>query len=520
MVRTRRAAVMLFAALVCCGAAAFAEVSLPGIFADHMVLQRGMEAPVWGAASPGERVTVTIGGAAKSATADPGGKWSLRLDPMEAGGPYEMTVAGADGALRFADVMVGDVWLCSGQSNMQFTIGRMGGGGDIGDTRLPAVRMVTIRRERSETPLDDFPGGVQEWVVCSPETAADLSAAAFFFGRDLHGEFGVPVGLINASRGGTQAEDWTPRGTLGAHPLLSPILVRREEMLADYPRARAEFERRNEAWKKAEAEGRTDVERPWAPRGASRSDFPSVIYNAVIHPMIPFGIRGAVWYQGESNTQRGYQYRTLLKAMIRSWRDAWGQGTFPFIVIQLANWETDTNPYSPKDGGFWPDLREAQLMALDLPNTALAVTIDLGERDDIHPKNKRDVGLRAALAAKRLAHGLDIEHSGPLFSSLDIRGGTAVVSFSHASGLTARGGGPRGFEIAGADRMWHTARASIEGGTVILSSPDVPHPHAVRYAWDDFPDCSLYNAAGLPASPFRTDDWPRVTQGNLRPFDW
>ena len=345
------------------GTTAQSEVSLPGIFNDGMVLQRGIKAPVWGKADPGEKVTVIIDGRSKSTKTAHDGSWSLKLGKLKAGGPFEMTVSGTN-TITYSDVMIGDVWLCSGQSNMQFSVEQMGArASDAGSADFPAIRMIKIPRDRNESPQEDFLKGKAEWIQSSSESVGKFSAVAYFFGRELHTELDVPIGLINASWGGTQAEDWTPYGEIESNPQLSPIIGRWEEMIADYPRAKADFDKKNAEWKKAQSEGRTDVPRPWAPKGASRNELPGGIYNAKLHPVIPYGIKGAVWYQGESNTQRGYQYRTLLKTLMTSWRDKWGQGDFPFIVVQLANWETDTNPYSPKDGGFWPELREAQLMA-------------------------------------------------------------------------------------------------------------------------------------------------------------
>ncbi len=500
--------------------AALSDVTLPGIFGNSMVLQRDMEIPVWGKADPGEEVTVTLDGVTRSVNADVDGKWMVRLPKMNAGGPYRMTVRGKN-TFTFGDVMIGEVWLCAGQSNMAYRVGNLEDVSvKLADSDNPLIRMFTIERSRHEQPQDDILNDAPEWVVCTSKTVMNFSAVAYFFGRDIQRELNVPVGLINSSWGGTQAEMWTPREEIKDDPALRPMIGRWEELVAAYPEDMKQYETEIAAWKKAQAEGRTDMKRPYPPPGASRAESPGGIYNAMIHPLIPYGIKGAVWYQGESNSQRGYQYRTLLKTMIRSWRDKWGQGTFPFLIVQLANWETDTNPYTPKDGGNWPELREAQLMALELPNTALTVTIDLGEEADIHPKNKWDVGYRLALSALNIAYGYDIEYSGPLYRSVSFKKNTALVTFSHESGFSARGSQLKGFEIAGADRVYHPAEARIKGNAVIVTSPDVPEPKAVRYAWDDYPLCNLYNTAGLPASPFRTDNWERETQHILRPYFW
>ncbi len=513
---------VVFAAVVFVAENVSADVALSGIFSDGMVLQRGMKNPVWGTADPGEEVTVSIDGQSKSTKAGSDGRWSLKLGKMKAGGPFEMSVKGKN-SLNINDIMVGEVWLCSGQSNMAWTVKRTT---EYENNKnafdIANIRMVTIDRKKSETPLDDFPNGAPKWVTASAQTIERLSAVGYYFARELDREFGVPIGIINASWGGSQIESWMPSDAIDQRdPILSPILPRWEEMHASYPEKRAEFEKKEAAWKKAQTEGRNDVPRPWAPGGARREDFPAGIYNASIHPLFSYGIKGFVWYQGESNSQRGYQYRTLLKSMITAWRKQWGKRSLPFIVIQLANWETDTNPYSPKDGGCWQELREAQLMALDLPKTALVVTIDIGTVDDIHPRRKTEVGRRVALAARKIAYNQNVTYSGPLFKSMKVKNGSAVLKFSHvAEGLVAKGGALKGFELAGKDKVYHKAKARIDGKTVVVTSAAVVRPAAVRYAWDDNPDCNLYNSAGLPASPFRSDDWQRETQDRLKPYGW
>ncbi|MBT4483874.1 MAG: sialate O-acetylesterase [Candidatus Latescibacteria bacterium] len=496
------------------------DVSLPGIFGDGMVLQQGMKIPVWGKADPREKVTVSINGRTKSTKTKGDGTWMVKMKKMNAGGPYEMEVSGTN-EIRFTDVMIGEVWVCSGQSNMNFRIRNLGDiPGQLGDADTPEIRMVTINTQKHEQPQDDFIREKPAWIPCSSQDVGNFSAVAYFFGRDIHQELGVAVGLINASWGGTQAESWTPFEEIKSHPELNPIIHRWEELIVKYPETNARYEKEFAEWKKLQSAGKIGSKRPYAPPGSSRADLPGGIYNAMIHPLIPYGMKGVIWYQGESNSQRGYQYRTLFKTMIRSWREKWGQGTFPFLFVQLSNWETDTNPYTPKDGGNWPELREAQFIALELPKTAMAVTIDLGEKADIHPKNKWDVGCRLALAALHIAYGGKAEYSGPLYYSMKIKNDSVMLRFHHADGLTVKGGPLKGFEIAGDDRTFHAADARIEGNCVIVSGNNVKEPKAVRYAWDDYPQCNLYNSAGLPASPFRTDDWPRETEGRVLPFDW
>jgi sialate O-acetylesterase len=514
------AAAIIIISILFSSGSALSDVTLPGIFGDGMVLQRDMKIPVWGNADPGEMVTVTLGGRSRRVKTEGDGTWMVRLKKMNAGGPYEMAVTGAN-EIRFGDVMIGEVWVCAGQSNMNYRIGNLGDISErLADADNPWIRMISVDRKKHTEPQFDFIGENAGWIACTPETVKGFSAVAYFFGRDLSRELDVPIGLINASWGGSQAEMWTPFEEIAANPALSPIIDRWEELHEDYPRAKAEYDKAFEAWKKSQTDGKPVTKRPWAPPGSTRNNFPGGIYNAMLHPVIPYGIKGAIWYQGESNSQRGFQYRALFKTMITSWRDKWGQGTFPFLFVQLANWETDTNPYSPKDGGHWPELREAQLMALELPRTAMTVAIDLGEETDIHPKNKWDVGRRLALGAMNIAYGSKSEYSGPLYRSVKFKKNIAVVRFRHDDGLTAKGGTLEGFEIAGADKVFHPAEALVDGNSVIVSGADVSAPEAVRYAWDDYPRCNLYNSAGLPASPFRTDDWPRETEEFLKPYFW
>ena len=496
-----------------------AEVTLPGIFGDNMVLQQSIEVPVWGWADPGDTVTVAIDTLSVETVAGIDGVWSVRLDPLNAGGPYDMIVAGKDSVL-FTNVMVGEVWVCSGQSNMAMRMSSVQNiEDDISSADYPDIRLFTVQRASTVDPQKDFPGERPAWVPCSPDTVRSFSAAAYYFGRELQRELKVPIGLVHSSWGGSLAEAWTSLETLRSLPQLRPIVDNLDSLAIYYPQAKEAYDRRLEEWNKARADSLPLPLMPWPPRGPETHHYPAGLYNAMIAPMIPYAIAGVIWYQGESNSVRAYQYRTLFPAMIRDWRKAWGQGDFPFLYIQLANWETDTIPV---EGGWgsWAELREAQLMTLSVPNTGMAVTIDIGDSGNIHPNNKWDVGHRLALNALSIAYGRRVVKSGPIYTAMYREGRSIRLRFRHVSqGLVAGSMQPlMGFQIAGADRVFHDAEARIDGGEVIVFSENVEHPVAVRYGWDDDPRCNLYNTDGLPASPFRTDDWPGITEDRLKPL--
>jgi len=494
----------------------FADIKLPAIIGDNMVLQQGEKVAIWGWADPGEEVTVDVSWHSMkwAVTADKDGKWSFKMTSPKVGGPYEMTLTGKN-SITIKNILVGEVWVASGQSNMQFAV-RQGNNAEqeIAEANYPKIRLFYVTRKVADEPQSDCEGS---WVECNPETVPGFSAVAYFFGRDLHKELDVPVGLIHTSWGGTPAESWTRREVLEAMPECAPILKRYADAVANYPKAMEEYKKKLAEWKeaaaKAKADGINPPRRPGAPFGPGHPHSPSGLYNAMIAPLIPYGIAGAIWYQGESNAGRAYQYRTLFPAMIKNWRDDWDLGQFPFLFVQLANF-MKTKP-EPADSA-WAELREAQLMTLSLPNTGMAVIIDIGEADDIHPKNKQDVGKRLALWALAKTYGKKLVYSGPIYKSMKVDDGKVILSFDHiGSGLVAKGGEElKGFAIAGADKKFVWADAKIEGDTVVVSSDKVAEPVAVRYAWADNPVCNLYNAEELPASPFRTDDWPGVTAEN------
>jgi sialate O-acetylesterase len=408
--------------------------------------------------------------------------------------------------------MSGEVWVCSGQSNMAMQVQSSNDSKEeIAAADYPNIRLFTVSRKVAQKPLNDCQGS---WSQCSPETVPSFSAVGYFFGRKLHQELNVPIGLIHTSWGGTPAEAWTRIELLKANPDFEPILARHAERLANFPRAKREYSEKLEQWKqaaeKAKVEGKNPPRRPRAPLGPDNPHSPAGLYNGMIAPLIPYGIQGAIWYQGESNASRAYQYRRLFPTMITNWRKDWRQGNFPFLFVQLANF-MDTKP-DPGESA-WAELREAQTMTLSLPNTGMATIIDIGEAKDIHPKNKQDVGKRLALWALAETYNNDIVYSGPLYKSMKIEGGRIRLSFDHVGGgLVSRGDEIlKGFAVAGADREFVWADAEIDGNTIVVGSDKVAEPVAVRYGWADNPVCNLYNKEGLPAGPFRTDGWPGVT---------
>jgi len=501
--------VMKTLSLTCCcliaSGRANGQVKTPSVIGDNMVLQRGMEVPIWGSASPGERVTVKMAGKVAEATADKNGRWGVKIGPFDAGGPHEMTIAGRN-PVTYRNVLVGEVWVCSGQSNMEWPMNAtMNATEEIAAASYPKIRLFHVPRTSAATPQEDVEGS---WKETTPDSVRDFSAVGYFFGRHLHKELGVPVGLINSSWGGTAAEWWTTPGTLEKDPDLLHIVEDWRKLVEGYEESLKDYQAFLERWE--ETTKKTGMEgKPTPPNPPDPNTRPGGLYNGMIAPLIPYGIRGVTWYQGETNAGRAFEYRKLFPAMIRDWREHWGEGDFPFLFVQLANF----GERKPEPGeSAWAELREAQSMTLSLPNTAMAIIIDIGEANDIHPKNKQDVGKRLALAALGMVHGKELVWSGPTYKSMKAEGKKVRVSFDHVDGgLEAKGGELKGFAVAGEDRRFVWANAKIEGENVVVWSDGVENPVAVRYAWADDPEATLYNAAGLPASPFRTDDWPGVT---------
>jgi sialate O-acetylesterase len=485
-----------------------ADVIPNPLFSDNAVLQQGLEVPVWGSASSGENVTVSFAGQMLSTVAKEG-RWMVNLAPMRANAvPQTMTISGSN-TVTMTNILVGEVWICSGQSNMERHLGPqvhqkpiINWEKEAAAANYPAIRQFHVPHTVATNPITTLSGS---WQVCSPETVTTFTAVGYFFGRDLYRDLNVPIGLIHSSWGGTPAEAWTRHEVFSNHPALEGILKARGEDVATYsarlaqfkadePRLTAEFEA---AAARCRAEGKLPPPKPQAPADPAKNPrAPSLLYNAMIRPLIPYAMRGVIWYQGESNRDRPEQYRTLFPSMIRDWRRQWGIGDFPFLFVQVA-------PYRQMS----PGIREAQLMSLQqTTNTAMTVTVDCGDAVDIHPADKEPVGSRLALAARALAYGQGIEYSGPLFREARTEGNSMVISFTHAGmGLVAKGGALKGFAIAGSDGNFVPANAEIRGDTVVVSSPGVSRPVAVRYGWENVPEVNLYNRAGLPASPFRTD---------------
>lgn len=491
-------------AALCFGMQAHAEVRLPALFSDHMVLQQETPVPVWGWAMAGEKVEVSIAGQVQSTTAGTDSKWQVKLAPLKSAQPLEMTVKGTN-TITVKDVLVGEAWLCTGQSNMVMTVANSK---DYEKERataaLPMIRMFTVASGRSKTAKDDCVGS---WVVCSPDTVGAFSAVAFYFGRELQQRRGGAVGIINSSAGGTLIESWLNEDVQRACAELKPFFEQRERLMREFDReaAEASHQKSMAKWKlaadAARAAGQPEPKQPGHPRSSFLAAMDvGGLFNGMIAPLIPYSVRGIAWYQGESNAHpdRTRFYATQLRLLVRNMRERWG-AELPFVWVQLPN----LNKKMP-----WPEIREAQLKCLDLPNTGMAVTIDAGESLDIHPKDKQTVGHRLAQWALGRVYGEKLPSiSGPLPAGHEIRGREVVVRFQHADGgLMSKDGELKGFVIAGENRAWKPATARIEGDTVVVSAPNVSKPVAVRYAWASDPVCNLFNGAGMPASPFRTDD--------------
>lgn len=513
------AALAVAAGLLGSQAAAHAAVKANALFGDGMVLQRGAKAPVWGTADDGEAVTVRFQGKDYKTTARDG-RWRVDLENLKEGGPYDLLIASKVNQIRARNVLVGEVWVCSGQSNMEMALGGVADARQhIEQSRNPKIRLYTVHHWPAGVPQTDV-ALASGWKECGPDTVGGFSAVAYFFGRDLQkalrsrGSFDVPIGLIHTSWGGTPAEAWTSRAGLARHPELKYYVERQDKDLPEYVKAldryRDALSRYREAVEEARTSGHDVPPLPEAPAlpAAENSHYPSSLYNGMIAPLLPYAIKGAIWYQGESNAGKAAEYRTLFPAMIEDWRRNWKQGDFPFLFVQLAPWNAG-NP----DGPAWAELREAQLLtAQKVPNTAEAVITDVGDLKDIHPKQKEPVGGRLALAAEALAYGKKVEYSGPVYEGLKVEGNKAVLSFTHlGEGLEAKGGPLQGFTICGSDHKFVKAEAEIRDGHVEVWSKEVEKPVAVRYGWANFPVVNLYNKEGLPATPFRTDDLPLTT---------
>jgi sialate O-acetylesterase len=477
-----------------------AVVRLSALFSDNMVLQQGMDVPVWGWADDGEVISVQFRGQ-KVSTTTHNGKWSVSLHNLKAGGPDVLTIATKTRSLQFTNVLVGEVWVCSGQSNMELALSQsFDSAPDIASATNTLIRLFNVPNVKADAPTVRIKSS---WTVCSPQAVGGFTAVGYFFGRDLQKTRKVPVGLIQSDWGGSPAEAWMSREALETNPRYeTEILDSNAEAWKKHQEAVIAYE-----IEKAAAQGNGEEFKKQPPRFGWK---PSELYNGMIAPLIPYAIKGAIWYQGESNAGRAEQYRTLFADMIRCWRRDWGQGDFPFLAVQLAPFLKIQD--QPQESS-WAELREAQWLATRvLPKVGMAVITDVGDPADIHPKKKQPVGERLALAARAIAYGERIEYSGPIYHNKVVKDGKAVLYFDHVGkGLEARDGELKGFAICGEDRKFVWAKAEIVGDTVVVSSPEVAKPVAVRYGWADCPVINLWNKNGLPASPFRTDDFPMVT---------
>jgi sialate O-acetylesterase len=485
--------------------AAQGDVKVPAIFGPHMVLQRDQKDRIWGAAEPREEITVKINGQSHATQAGADGSWQVMLDPMPAGGPHTLSISGKN-TVKLDDVLVGEVWICSGQSNMQWSVAVARDADlEIATAKYPSIRFITVPNRGTQEPQNDFGG---QWEPCRPDTVGGLTAVGYFFGRRLHQMLDVPIGLINDSWGGSACEAWVRRDILAADEKYAPMLKRWEKLEKDFA-----------DWKSAADKAKADgKESPHAPNNLEKqmggNSRPGNIYNGVLKPTIGYGIRGVIWYQGESNAGRAYQYRDLFPLMIRSWRDEWGQGDFSFYWVQLADFGAETP--EPKES-MWAELREAQTMTMKLPKTGEAVIIDLGEGRDIHPRNKQDVANRLVRLALARDYGLKITYQSPIYKAMEKHGNKIVLRFDRVgTGLRPFDvKEPRGFAVAGSDHKFVNAIAKIIGSDAVeVWSDSVSEPIAVRYAWADNPVCNLYSGEDLPLTPFRTDDWPGVTAHN------
>ncbi len=474
---------LLTALFISLSLASFADVKLPGVLTSNMVLQRERPITIWGWADKGEKVNVTFNNLKKSAKADKSGEWKVVFPAMQAGGgALQLKVQGKN-TITLDNILIGDVWVCSGQSNMGVAMKDVNNAEqEIAAADYPNIRLFTFPRNLQPQPVDNTIGN-PEWKECSPENIVRFSAVAYFFGRDVYKEINIPIGLLHTSWGGTNAEAWTSMDWIVKLPKYK-----------DWPNELAE------RMKKTDSLSLAKMKQP--------NELHTGLFNGMINPLLNLAVKGVIWYQGESNAYEGKLYQTMFPNMIDCWREKWHQPDMPFLYVQLANYMDE--PVEPGKSN-WASLREAQLMTLNHPNTGMAVAIDIGEAKNIHPKDKQDVGYRLALNAFHLVYGKDIVYSGPIYKSMEIEGNKIAVSFTHlGSGLMVKDkyGYPKTFAIAGADQKFYWAKADIQGDKVVVWSDQVPNPVAVRYAWADNPgEANLYNKEGLPASPFRTDNW-------------
>jgi sialate O-acetylesterase len=530
-IRRRLAVLFLLAAL-----GARAEVTLAPLFTDHAVLQRDTLVPVWGRADAGEKVRVEFRGQIVETTAGADGRWSVLLAKLDASAQgADLTVTGKN-TLTVHDIVVGEVWWCSGQSNMEMTVEARPGtwqansrvvnaAAEVAAANFPLIRHVRIAQTVAEVPADTV--RTAGWEAASPQTVGGFTAVGYFFARDVFQKIGVPVGIVHSSWGGTPIESWMSPAALASDPRFKIVTERWQQNVAAYAANKAAFDSALIMWNTAESAAKADAAakartakpkqtaeqhfapwlkknpRPRAPRGPGDPWTPAGLFNGMINPLLPYALRGALWYQGESNAERAGEYHALFAALITAWRAHFGQPDFPFYWVNLANYAVPADA----SGTSYAFLREAQTQTLSLPNTGQALAIDLGDPNDIHPTNKQDVGRRLALLALNRVYSITGDDTGPTFASAGREGAALRVRFEHATGLIAHDKPVQSLEVAGADRKFFPASARIERDSLLVSSPQVKEPVAVRYAWKNAPEANLYNGAGLPAVPFRSDNW-------------
>ncbi len=537
-----------------------AKVRLPSLFADHLILQRDAPVPIWGWADPGEAVTVTFAGQRKAAAADASGNWRVQFAAMPASAEArELAVTGKDSSVKLADVLVGDVWLAGGQSNMGVPLNSAHNAAEVlPQAQDSQLRFFQVKTRTAAEPQADCAG---KWQAATPEAARNFSAVAYFFAQEIRRDQKCPVAMLQANWGGTDIETWISLDGLKQNPPLTNTLDRWDKAVAQYQQIKtnqnlvADYEKDLKQWQaevapafnaatkkynEDKAAGKVVGPKPQPskpepsnpdpmgmPSPSRRPSTPTVNFNGMIAPLVPYAIRGVIWYQGENNGSRGLEYRGLFPRLIEDWRHQWqtsGSGSdfgLPFLFVQLPCNGPDSTPVAEQG---WPWLREAQLMTLKVSRTGMAITIDVGDPNNVHPADKIDVGHRLALAARKLVYQEKVVASGPLYQDFKIESdGHIRLRFSETGSGLAAGQQPWcapgvklfpkdklvGFYLAGADRKWFEADASIDGDSVVVSRPQVPNPVAVRYGWANSPRCNLYNQEGLPASPFRTDDWPK-----------
>lgn len=506
----------VFCLLLLINAGAFANIKLPALIADNMMLQQKTKVALWGWATPGEQVTITAGWLKKQVQVVTGknGAWLVYVPTIAAGGPYQLTFR-ASNTIEVKNVLLGEVWICSGQSNMEFTIAKGPRSWESGVNNYeqevakinnPKIRMFTVEEVATDTLKKDTRG---EWQEANPQNARLFSAVAYYYGREIFEKTGFPVGFINSTWGGTPAESWTNKTVLKADPDLTVIADRFEKQQADYPQAMQNYDAALTKWKAdtatAKKQNTKPPKAPAKPKGGGiDNSSPGALYNGMIAPLIPYTIKGFIWYQGESNADRAYQYRKLFPALIKSWRADWHNDRLPFYFVQIS-------PHYTQNG----EIREAQLLTYEtVPHTGIAVTTDNGDSALVHPRNKEIVGKRLALWPLTHDYGFKMPYSGPIYQSIKVEGKTIRVFFTELNGgLMAKDGKLKEFTIAGADQVFHDAEAVIDGNSIVVSSTLVGKPVAVRFAFRAIPAPNLYNVAGLPATPFRTDSWPVITQG-------